>query len=72
MDEIHAFKNADGTYRIELHCKIICNYKKKRIKFEDTIESIINIPRAKINVCVLNDVNKNEHLTFELGTKEGE
>ena len=53
MDEIHAYRNDDGTYRVEITGKSISKKEVGHYSFEETYKTNIEVPRATVSIVAL-------------------
>lgn len=69
MKEIHAYRNEDGTYRVECIGEVATKVKEFRGHkvAEETSQGIIEIPRAKIHIEALVANNEGQIMTVVIG-----
>lgn len=69
MNEIHAYRNEDGTYRIRCVGEIATEVKEfhGHPVAEETAQAIMEIPRAKINIEALVTNDEGQIMTVVIG-----
>ena len=69
MKEIHAYRNEDGTYRVECIGEVATEVKEfKECPVEEkTTQAIIEIPRAQIHIEALVTNNEGQIMTAVIG-----
>jgi hypothetical protein len=69
MKEIHAYRNEDGTYRIECIGEVATEVKefKGHPVAEETTQATMEIPRAQIHIEALVANNEGQIMTVVIG-----
>lgn len=69
MKEIHAYRNEDGTYRIECIGEVATEVKefKGHPVLEETTQATMEIPRAQIHIEALVANNEGQIMTVVIG-----
>lgn len=71
MKEMHAYQNEDGTYRVEIYETAKDTRYMGKCKYEELIESKIEVSRAKLNIEILPLADgENKLITLTLPNKE--
>ena len=66
MKEIHAYKNDDGTYRVEVISVKFTEQKLGKGEINTITESKMEVPRAQINITALPPGDEDEKTMFTI------